>query len=123
MGNNSKLADRIREKLTIESPASEVKMFGGLAFMLNGSMVVSAGRNGDLLVRADPERSKELLAVEGARPAEMGAGRVMGNSWISVVEEAVETESSLDFWLGIALEYNEKKSVKHCRKRQRKGTR
>jgi len=54
-------------------------MFGGLSFMVNQRMVVSVRSDGDLLVRADPEQADELLTVEGAPPAEMGAGRTMGN--------------------------------------------
>lgn len=84
-------------------------MFGGLSFMVNGRMVVSVGGDGDLLVRADPARADTLLAITGARPAEMGAGRAMGGGWISVAGESVAADEDLDFWIGVALEHN----VKH----------
>ena len=82
-------------------------MFGGLSFMLNDKMVVSVGGNGDLLVRADPDRSDELLAAAGAREAEMGTGRAMGKSWIMVDRSAVAAEDRLDFWIDAALAYND----------------
>jgi TfoX/Sxy family transcriptional regulator of competence genes len=78
-------------------------MFGGLAFMVDEKMVVCVRSGGDLLVRADPGRADELLTLEGAGPAEMGAGRPMSKSWISVGQEAIETDEDLDFWIGVAM--------------------
>lgn len=83
-------------------------MFGGLSFMVNEKMVVSARGNGDLLVRADPARADDLLTVQGARPADMGPGRVMSKSWISVGAAAIAADEDFDFWIGVALEYNSK---------------
>ncbi len=96
-------------------------MFGSLSFMVNERMVVSVRSDGDLLVRADPARADELLATKGAQPAEMGAGRTMGNGWISVAEEAIAADESLDFWIGVALEYNEEDIGTRSRGRKRKG--
>lgn len=81
-------------------------MFGGLSFMVNERMAVCVMGDGALLVRADPQRTDELLAAKDAYQAEMGAGRSMGKGWIAVGEEAVATEADLGFWLGVALEYN-----------------
>ena len=53
----------------------EVRMFGGIGFMLNGNMVAAASRRG-LLVRVGKERQAEALAQSGARPMEM-RGRTM----------------------------------------------
>lgn len=80
-------------------------MFGGVSFMVNERIVVSVLGDGDLLVRAEPERTRELVAL-GARPAEMGAGRPMGPGWIRVDEEAIATADGLSFWIGVALKYN-----------------
>lgn len=82
-------------------------MFGGLSFMVNDKMVVAVGRDG-LLVRVDPARSGELVALPGATPAEMGAGRTMGPSWIRVAEEALATDEQLAFWIGAALAYHDR---------------
>ena len=96
-------------------------MFGGLSFLVNDSMVVSASSAGRLLVRADPARAGELLATAGAQPAEMGAGRAMGNSWISVAGETIASDESFDSWIGVALEYNEKDTGKRGRGRWQNG--
>lgn len=81
-------------------------MFGGRVFMVDGKLLVSAGGDGDLLVRVDPARADELLAVDGARIAEMGE-RSMGPSWLLVDADAVESSEDLTFWLDAALAYNE----------------
>lgn len=106
MAVSSELADRIRAALADQQSVREVKMFGGLSFMVNDSMAMGIMSDDDLLVRADPERADELLAVKGAHPAEMGAGRTMGKSWIAVDDKAIASDDDLDFWIGVALEYN-----------------
>lgn len=103
-----KLVDRIRDALPADPPVREVTMFGGLAFMVNEKMVVCVRSDAELLVRADPEQADELLSREGARPAEMGAGRPMSKNWISVDHEALQSDEDLDFWVGVTLEYNRK---------------
>lgn len=100
------VVERVRDALAAESSLREVKMFGGLAFMVNDKMVVSVGGNGDLLVRADPERAEELLAVPGARPAEMGRGRAMGDSWTSVDHASITTDVELTYWIDMGMAYN-----------------
>ncbi len=74
--------------------------------MVNEQMLLCVMSHNDLLVRTDPERSEELLALGGARQAEMGAGRSMGKSWITVTGDAVTTDETLHFWVDEALTYN-----------------
>lgn len=100
------LTERVRTMLAGEPSSREISMFGGLSFMVNERMVVAVGSDGDLLVRVDPERGPELVTLPGARPAEMGAGRAMGPSWISVADAAVGSDEQLSFWLRAALEHN-----------------
>ena len=100
------LADRIRAVLPADRSVREVSMFGGLSFMVDDSMVVAAGRNGDLLVRIDPARNDDLLSVPGAKPAVMGAARrPMGPGWITVTNEGLATETQLAFWAHVGLEH------------------
>jgi len=99
------LADRIRAALPRDRPVREVSMFGGLSFMVDDSMVVAAGRNGDLLVRINPARHDELLNVPGAKPAVMGADRPMGPGWITVSHDGLATDDQLTFWTQVGLEH------------------
>ncbi|MFI6044701.1 TfoX/Sxy family protein [Nocardia sp. NPDC051321] len=122
MAHDKELADRIREALATQSAVREVKMFGGLAFMVNDKLVVSAG-NGSLLVRVDPQQADELLALEGARRAEMGTGRTMGKSWVAVSGEAIDTDDGFDFWLNTALDYNGREAANRSGAAKRRGRR
>ena len=97
---------RVRQTLAHRAPVREVRMFGGLAFMVDERMVVCVRSDRDLLVRAAPERADELLARAGARPAEMGAGRPMGRGWTSVSQEALSTDEDLRSWIDVALDFH-----------------
>ncbi len=98
---------RVRTALGTDKAVREVRMFGGLCFMVNEKMVLGVMGDRDLLVRADPDRSDDLLAVEGARQAEMGKEhRSMGRSWISVSEHGLGSNDDLQFWVDEALSYN-----------------
>ncbi|WP_091413872.1 TfoX/Sxy family protein [Friedmanniella luteola] len=99
------LADRVRAALPADRPVREVSMFGGLSFMVAGSMVVAAGRDGDLLVRTDPARHAELLDVVGAEPAVMGADRPMGPGWVRVGRDGLADDAQLAFWVQVGLDH------------------
>ena len=104
--NQTELIERLRVLLADEPSTREVSMFGGRSFMVNGKMVASALKEGDLLVRVAAERDEVLVGAPGAARAEMGAGRIMGQGWISVTAESIASNEQLAFWLGAALEHN-----------------
>jgi TfoX/Sxy family transcriptional regulator of competence genes len=99
------LADRVRVALPHDRALREVSMFGGLSFMVDGSMVVAAGSQGDLLVRIDPARNDELLHLPGAGPAVMGVDRPMGPGWIRVSQEGLATDEQLASWIQVGLQH------------------
>jgi TfoX/Sxy family transcriptional regulator of competence genes len=99
------LADRIRAALPHDRPVREVSMFGGLSFMVDDSMVVAAGRDGDLLVRIDPARHEELLDAPAAKAAIMGVDRPMGPGWISVSQHGLTTDEQLASWVHVGLQH------------------
>jgi TfoX/Sxy family transcriptional regulator of competence genes len=101
-----RLADRIRAALAGDRTTREVRMFGGLSFMVDERMVVAAQGEGDLLVRIDPTRNAELTALPGVSQAEMGSGRTMGPGWISVARDAIGTDQQLSFWIAVAMEHH-----------------
>jgi TfoX/Sxy family transcriptional regulator of competence genes len=51
MAYDEDLADRIRELLGSERGVEEKRMFGGLAFLINGNMSVAVSGQGGLLLR------------------------------------------------------------------------
>jgi hypothetical protein len=91
------LADRIRRLLAGEPALSEQKMFGGLAFLVGGNMAVAASGEGGLLVRADPDRFKEIVRGTNAVPMEM-RGKVM-TGWLRVPAVDVEVDAALARWV------------------------
>ena len=101
-----RLVQRVRTLVDDEPDVREVSMFGGRAIMVNDKMIVSAGKSGDLLVRADAERHEALLDEPGATQAQMGAGRDMGPGWITVAPEAIADDERLAFWVVVAKDHN-----------------
>ena len=107
MAHDTELADRVRGAISDEKDVREVKMFGGLAFMVNEEMVACvSGGGGALLVRVSRSRDAEYLGVVGARRAEMGKGRSMGEGWITVDQAALTEDRDLRFWIDAVLEHN-----------------
>ena len=102
----AELVGRIRGLLSDEPSLREVAMFGGKAIMINDKMIVCAMRSGDLLVRIAPARHDELVAQPGAMQAEMGPGRTMGPSWLTVAASAISGDDQLSRWLDVTLEFN-----------------
>jgi TfoX/Sxy family transcriptional regulator of competence genes len=97
MAYEEELANRIREFLAGEDDVTEQRMFGGLAFLIQGNMAVAASAQGGVLVRVDPANSDSLLATTTARPMEM-RGRTM-RGWLRIDERGVRTQRQLAGWV------------------------
>lgn len=96
------LADRIRALLDDEPSLTEQRMFGGLAFLIDGNMAVAASGQGGLLVRADPVRADELTRA-GGRPM-ITRGREM-TGWLRVDPDALDSPEHLDQWVRTGTDY------------------
>jgi TfoX/Sxy family transcriptional regulator of competence genes len=97
MAYDEALAARIRELVSGERGVSEKKMFGGLAFLVDGNMSVAASGQGGVLVRVDPDESDALTKKPGVAPMEM-RGRSMAG-WLRVDADAVRTKQQLAAWV------------------------
>ncbi len=97
MAFDEALAERIRELVGDRPDVSEMRMFGGLAFLAGGHMAVAASGQGGLMVRVDPAHTEELTAEPGARPFEM-RGRPL-DGWVRVDAEAVAAPDELAQWV------------------------
>jgi TfoX/Sxy family transcriptional regulator of competence genes len=97
MAYDEDLANRIREQLASEAGVSEQRMFGGLAFLVNGNMCVAASGQGGLLVRIAPEDTAKALARPHAEPFEM-RGRAMPG-WVRVAADGVRTRPQVASWV------------------------
>ena len=103
MPANESLARRVREALAPLGGVEEKRMFGGLAFLLDGHMAVAVSGQGGLLLRIDPTRSDELVADPHVGRMVM-RGREM-DGWLHVEPAAVDTEERLTHWVGLGVTY------------------
>lgn len=97
------LAERIRAALGSISDVEEKKMFGGIAFMVNGKMCVTAGKN-RIMCRIDPAIHQEALKKKGVKTVTMNGREYKG--FVHVSEEAVRSKKDLYYWIDLALKHN-----------------
>jgi hypothetical protein len=103
MAYDEELAGRIRELVADEPGVSEMRMFGGLAFLVRGNMSVVASRQGGLMVRVEPERTEALLEQPHTRPFEMRGREMRG--WLRVEPDGLLSESQLLEWVRRGVTY------------------
>jgi TfoX/Sxy family transcriptional regulator of competence genes len=99
---DEKLAERIRAVLADEPAVSERKMFGGIAFMLNGNMVCGVVRD-ELMVRVGAPGYEEALARPHARPMDF-TGRPM-KGMVFVAKAGFTADDDLRSWIDLGLGY------------------
>jgi len=93
MAYDVELADRIRTVVRAEPGLTEKRMFGGLAFLIQGNMAVSASSQGGLLLRVDPAKAESLVSEPQVRRFEMRAQKMDG--WLRIDADAVESYDDL----------------------------
>jgi TfoX/Sxy family transcriptional regulator of competence genes len=101
MALDEDLAERMRVALVGSGAVREVKMFGGLCFMLNGNMVAGTSKRG-LLVRVGKDQQSNALARPGAKRMEM-TGRPMEG--YVFVDPPPSDDRSLQDWLALAVAF------------------
>lgn len=105
MAFNTALAERVRNELSKRKTLRirEKKMFGGLAFLVNGKMCVNvSGEN--LMCRFDPALTAQLAARPGFLPMVM-KGRTL-NGYCYVAPEGYRENTDFEFWLNLCLAFN-----------------
>jgi hypothetical protein len=90
------LADRIRRAVTDRAGVTEKKMFGGLAFLLDGKTFCGIVKN-DLMVRVGPDRYEESLRRRHVRPMDF-TGRPL-NGYIYVGPDGCRTQQMVEAWV------------------------
>jgi len=101
MRGEDDLAARVRACLAGVEGVSEMKMFGGVGFMLNGNMLAGTSKRG-LLLRVGKERHAEAVAEPGMRAMEQ-RGRVMEGYVYADPPPALD--AALKAWLERALDH------------------
>lgn len=97
MAYDEDLANRIRELLGREPGIDEKRMFGGLAFLVNGNMSVAVSGQGGLLVRVPREDTDKLTCRAHVSPMVMAGREARG--WLRVEAAGVQTKRQLHSWV------------------------
>jgi TfoX/Sxy family transcriptional regulator of competence genes len=97
MAYDEELADRIRELIAAERGVEEKRMFGGLAFLINGNMSVAASGRGGLMVRVPPDETEKLLGRDHVEPMVMGGREMRG--WLRIAADGLKTKRQLQSWV------------------------
>lgn len=103
MGYDEDLANRIRELIATERGVTEKRMFGGLAFLIDGNMSVSVSGRGGLLLHVDPAQTDALLSKPHPHPFEMRGLEMQG--WLRVEAEGLQTKRQLERWVARGISY------------------
>lgn len=103
MAYDEDLADRIRRAVQDVQGVTEKRMFGGLAFLVNGHMAVSASGQGGLLLRVDPAETDRVVGEEGVTRFEM-RGRAM-DGWVRVDTAVTASDQELSRWVEVGVAY------------------
>jgi TfoX/Sxy family transcriptional regulator of competence genes len=101
MAYDEDLADRIRVAIQHEDGVIEKRMFGGLAFLVNGNLALSASGRGGLLLRVDPSDAEAFLAEPHVAPFMM-RGREMGG-WLHIEAAAADADEALQRWVDVGV--------------------
>ena len=111
MAYSQSLAQQIRKILALKLPPQifeeeleDKKLFGGLAFMIRGKMVLTVSSRKDelVMVRIGKEMEKQVLPRTGARTTLM-----RGRPYHGYIDLDIEGQKELPYWIDLALSYNQ----------------
>ncbi len=102
MAYDTKLGERIREKLKGTRGIEEKKMFGGVGFIIHGNMACGILKD-DLIVRVDPATHNSLMKRVHVKPFD-NMGRPMAG-WILVSPAGCKTDKALSDWIKMGVDF------------------
>jgi hypothetical protein len=102
MRYSKSLVARIRQALAQRKGIIEKKMFGGVAFLLHGNMLVGVWQE-SLIVRLGPEQGEEALLEPNVKQFDI-TGRPM-RGWVIVEPDGIDTDGQLADWIQRAAEF------------------
>jgi TfoX/Sxy family transcriptional regulator of competence genes len=102
MAYDEMLQERIRRTVGGRMGVTEKKMFGGVAFLLDGKMFCGIVKD-DLMVRVGPERHEQALSKPHVRPMDF-SGRPM-KGYVYVGPAGSKTDRMVQEWVERGLEF------------------
>jgi len=112
---SEKMAFRVRKALARRTDVVELKMFGGLGFMVGGHMCCGVIRE-DLMVRVGRERFEDALAERHARPMDFTGMPLTG--FVYVAPAGCRTDAALRAWVRRGTSFVATLPVKKRKKRK-----
>jgi len=103
MAYSENIAQRIRNSLEHLANVEEKKMFGSLAFMVNGKMCLTAGPK-RMMCRIDPKLHEQEVKKIGCSTVVMRGRNYKG--YIRIQEENLRQEHEFKHWIELALDFN-----------------
>jgi TfoX/Sxy family transcriptional regulator of competence genes len=113
MAYDERLVERLRQVLATRDKVTEKKMFGGVAFLLDGKMFVGVNV-GDLMVRVGADNYERALARPHARPMDFTGRPLTGYVYVA---EAGYRGAGLARWANEAADFVE--TIPAARKKRR----
>jgi TfoX/Sxy family transcriptional regulator of competence genes len=102
MAYSEELANRLRAIAKVRPTVTEKKMFGGLAFMLNGHMLCGVSQDA-LMARVGPDNYSAALAKPHVRLMDFTGQPMKG--YVYVEPLGVATDQELRAWVDLCAEY------------------
>ena len=99
MSYSKSLVHRIRQAVAGRGETTEKKMFGGVAFLLRGNMLVGVWKN-SLIARLGADQAETALLDPHVKAFDI-TGRPM-KGWVMVEPEGIETDGQLQQWIELA---------------------
>jgi TfoX/Sxy family transcriptional regulator of competence genes len=104
MPYSKSLVARIHALLAGRRSIVEKKMFGGVAFLRHGNMLVGVWHD-SLIARLGPAAGADALREPYVRPFDITGKPMKG--WILVEPEGIDEDSQLQAWINRAIEFVE----------------
>lgn len=117
MAYNERLAERIGFVLARRRGLTQRKMFGGIAFMLNGNMCCGA-LNDELMVRVMPDEYDAAMKRPHTRAFDFTGKPMKG--FVVVLPKGYDSAKTLKAWVEIGAKYARSLPAKTAKKRPRK---
>lgn len=102
MTYDEKLVERVRRVVPPSAKVEEKKMFGGVAFLVDGKMFVGVADT-DLMVRVGPEAYAPALARAHVRPMDFTGRPLTG--YVYVNADGTRTDVAVAEWVRQAMNF------------------
>ena len=99
---NRKLAQRLEALVKTKKGFAQIKMFGGVGFLLNGNMCFGVYKE-DLILRLGEGTAEKVLKERHTKPFDI-TGRAM-KGWVMVMPQGTKTDGQIAAWTDDAIKF------------------